>query len=72
VFEQAKQVSMEFNCGRTLVAQTNDGAAVMAGEHEELQAKRRERLGPTGLLNWPSQYQLQTCRQSGHFLLSKD
>jgi hypothetical protein len=36
---QAKQVFMEFKCGSKLLAQTYDGAAVMAGEHAGLQAK---------------------------------
>lgn len=42
LFLHATQVLAEFNCASKLVAQTYDGAAVMAGEHAGLQAKLRE------------------------------
>jgi hypothetical protein len=33
LFQHAKQVLFDFNCASKLVAQTYDGAAIMAGEH---------------------------------------
>jgi small basic protein len=42
LFQDAKQVLLGFNCASKLVAQTYNGAAVMAGEHAGLQAKLRE------------------------------
>jgi small basic protein len=41
-FQHAKQVLFVFNCASKLVAQTYDGAAVMASEHAGLQAKLKE------------------------------
>jgi hypothetical protein len=42
LFQHAKQVLFDFNCTSKLVAQTYDGAAIMAGEHVGLQAKLRD------------------------------
>jgi hypothetical protein len=42
LFQHAKQVLCDFNCASKLVAQTHDGAAVMACEHMGLQAKLSE------------------------------
>jgi hypothetical protein len=55
LFGHAKQVLIEFNCVSKLVAQTYDGAAVMAGQHVGLKAKlrnRRKQFFPTLILNY--------------------